>query len=195
MDSCTSTTVKPFTSSVKPSTPIPEAFEWIRAVSTVKEREKVLAWARSKAYEMDLTDPNESMRLLMWAEFLFTAIVQYPEPEERKRLLKWAHSTARVAAPDASELKLEKDKGWEKGEERILGFHLLEFTEALEESCLFVLPHILCEYVYDLSKKFNEYHSSVCKDGFVAETSTLLLYEATAVVIEQCFNLLGIDPV
>ena len=30
----------------------------------------------------------------------------------------------------ASELILGKDEGWEKGEERMLGFHLLEFTEA-----------------------------------------------------------------
>lgn len=29
----------------------------------------------------------------------------------------------------ASELVLDKDKGWEKGEEHVLGFHLLEFTE------------------------------------------------------------------
>ncbi|GJS26504.1 hypothetical protein Tco_0487124 [Tanacetum coccineum] len=43
------------------------------------------------------------------------------------------------------EMKLwKKAKGWEKGEERMLRFHLLEFTEALEESCLSVLPHILC---------------------------------------------------
>ncbi|PWA52080.1 arginine--tRNA ligase, chloroplastic/mitochondrial [Artemisia annua] len=94
----------------------------------------------------------------------------------------------------ASKLILEKDKGWETGEERVLGFHLLEFTEALEESCLSIMPHILCEYLYDLCKKFNRYHSSMCKDGFVVETSTLLLYEATEVVIEKCFHLLGILP-
>ncbi|GJX48588.1 arginine--tRNA ligase, chloroplastic/mitochondrial [Tanacetum coccineum] len=61
----------------------------------------------------------------------------------------------------ASELILEKDAGWEKGEERMLGFHLLEFTEVLEESRLSVLPHILCEYLYDLAKKFNSYHFSM----------------------------------
>ncbi|GKB40055.1 hypothetical protein Tco_0884997, partial [Tanacetum coccineum] len=57
----------------------------------------------------------------------------------------------------ASEFILEKDKGWEKGEERVLGFHLLELTE----------------------------------DGSFVETTTLLLYEATAVVMEKCFHLLG----
>ncbi|GJZ90020.1 arginine--tRNA ligase, chloroplastic/mitochondrial, partial [Tanacetum coccineum] len=63
----------------------------------------------------------------------------------------------------ASELILENDEGWEEGVERILGSHLLEFTEALEESCSSVLPHILCKYLYDLAKKFNRYHSCVCK--------------------------------
>ncbi|PWA54176.1 arginyl-tRNA synthetase, class Ic [Artemisia annua] len=92
------------------------------------------------------------------------------------------------------ELILEKDEGWEKAEERILGFHLLEFTEALEESCLSVLPHILCEYLCDLSKKFNSYYSSVQEVGSVGETSTLLLCEATAIVMEKCFHLLGITP-
>ncbi|GJV53398.1 arginine--tRNA ligase, chloroplastic/mitochondrial, partial [Tanacetum coccineum] len=92
----------------------------------------------------------------------------------------------------ASELILENDEGWEEGVERILGSHLLEFTEALEESCSSVLPHILCKYLYDLAKKFNRYHSCVCKDGSVAASSTLLLYEATSVVMEKCFHLLGI---
>nr|GEX92302.1 aminoacyl-tRNA synthetase, class 1a, anticodon-binding [Tanacetum cinerariifolium] len=92
----------------------------------------------------------------------------------------------------ASELILENDEGWEEGAERILGFHLLEFTEALEELCSSVLPHILCEYLYDLAKKFNRYHSCVCKDGSVAASSTLFLYEATSVVMENCFHLLGI---
>ncbi|PWA96314.1 arginyl-tRNA synthetase, class Ic [Artemisia annua] len=94
----------------------------------------------------------------------------------------------------ASELILEKDEGWENGEERVLGFHLLEFTEVLEESCLSVLPHILCEYLYDLAKKFNSYHSSVYEDGSAVETSTLLVYEATDMVMEKCFHLLGISP-
>nr|GEU45628.1 arginine--tRNA ligase, chloroplastic/mitochondrial [Tanacetum cinerariifolium] len=94
----------------------------------------------------------------------------------------------------ASELILGKDEGWEKGEERILGFHLLEFTEALEESCLSVLPHILCEYLYDLCKKFNGYYSYVCKVDSVTATDTLLLCEATAAVMEKCFHLLGITP-
>nr|GEU92471.1 arginyl-tRNA synthetase, class Ic [Tanacetum cinerariifolium] len=68
---------------------------------------------------------------------------------------------------EASKLILEKDEGWEEGEERMLGLHLLEFTEALKESCLSLLPHILCVYLYDLAKKFNSYHSFVCEVYFI----------------------------
>ncbi|PWA93444.1 thiolase-like protein [Artemisia annua] len=97
------------------------------------------------------------------------------------------------------ELILEENAKWGEGEERVLEFHLLNFTEVLKESCTFVLPHMLCDYLYDLSKKYNNYYSSVCKfwqAGSVAETSTstLLLCEATRVVIEKCFHLLGFTP-
>ncbi|PWA67232.1 arginine--tRNA ligase, chloroplastic/mitochondrial [Artemisia annua] len=95
-------------------------------------------------------------------------------------------------------LKLILGKGEDlilgKDEEHMWGVNLLEFTEALEESCLSVLPHILCEYLYDLSVKFNNYYSSAFKATSVPETSTLLLCEATAVVMDECFHLLGITP-
>ncbi|GKC90462.1 arginine--tRNA ligase, chloroplastic/mitochondrial, partial [Tanacetum coccineum] len=80
----------------------------------------------------------------------------------------------------ASELTLGKAEVWEEGSERVLGLHLLMFTEVLKESCLSILPHILCEYVYDLSVKFGRCLTS--KVGSVVETTTLLLFEATAVL-------------
>nr|GEW65935.1 arginine--tRNA ligase, chloroplastic/mitochondrial [Tanacetum cinerariifolium] len=92
----------------------------------------------------------------------------------------------------ASELTLGKAEVWEEGSERVLGLHLLMFTEVLEESCLSILPHILCEYVYDLSVKFGRCLTS--KVGSVVETTTLLLFEATAVVMDKCFHLSDITP-
>ncbi|GJY43553.1 arginine--tRNA ligase, chloroplastic/mitochondrial [Tanacetum coccineum] len=95
-----------------------------------------------------------------------------------------------------SELTLGEGEVWEEGVERVLGLHLLMFTEVLEESCLSVLPHILCEYLYDLSVKFGHYHTSynhsVYEVGSVAESTRLLLFEATGVVMDKCFHLLGI---
>nr|GFB10417.1 arginine--tRNA ligase, chloroplastic/mitochondrial-like isoform X2 [Tanacetum cinerariifolium] len=70
-----------------------------------------------------------------------------------------------------------------------------ELKKALKKSCLCVLPHILCEYLYELSKKFTNYYLSVYKVGSVAKISTVLLCEATALVMEKCFHLLGLTPV
>nr|GEX89712.1 arginine--tRNA ligase, chloroplastic/mitochondrial [Tanacetum cinerariifolium] len=72
----------------------------------------------------------------------------------------------------ASELILEDDEECGKGEEHMLEIHLLEFGGVLEESCLCVMSHILLGL----------------------SLSTLLLCEATAVVMEKCFHLLGITP-
>ncbi|PWA72305.1 arginine--tRNA ligase, cytoplasmic [Artemisia annua] len=73
----------------------------------------------------------------------------------------------------------------------------------LKESCASILPHILYEYLYDLYEFFECYHKSydpsLCERKFwqvgvvVEPTTRILLYEATAVVMEKCFHLLGIN--
>ncbi|PWA86522.1 arginine-tRNA ligase [Artemisia annua] len=88
---------------------------------------------------------------------------------------------------------VQKEMGYMKR----TGYCSRKRLNALERSCLYVLPHILCEYIYGLSKKFTSfysYYSSVRKIGSIVDTSTILLCEATAVVMEKCFHLLGITP-
>ncbi|PWA97913.1 arginine--tRNA ligase, chloroplastic/mitochondrial [Artemisia annua] len=78
--------------------------------------------------------------------------------------------------PDSDELILKND------DERELGLHLLRFTEVVGEACTILTPHILCEYLYDLCKRFNSLNSSVCQVvGSTEETSNLLLCKATEV--------------
>ncbi|PWA55096.1 arginine--tRNA ligase, cytoplasmic [Artemisia annua] len=92
----------------------------------------------------------------------------------------------------ASELTLGEGEIWEEGVERALVLHLLKFTEVIEKSCYpAVLPHKLCKYLYDLSVRFNSYCDSW--EVGIAETK-LLLCKATEVVMEKCFQLLGITP-
>ncbi|GJV18776.1 arginine--tRNA ligase, chloroplastic/mitochondrial [Tanacetum coccineum] len=95
---------------------------------------------------------------------------------------------------NASDLILEEHEGWGESEECMLTFHLLEFTEVLEESCLSLLPHMMCKYLYDLTKKYNSYNDFLRKAGPVVETSRLLMCEATAVVMRKCFQVLSITP-
>ncbi|GKA39561.1 anticodon-binding aminoacyl-tRNA synthetase, class 1a [Tanacetum coccineum] len=81
-------------------------------------------------------------------------------------------------------------------DERELGLHLLRFTEVLGEACTILSPHILCEYLYELCKKFNRIDSSVCQVvGSSEETCKLLMCKATEAVMKKCFDLLGITPI
>ncbi|PWA45416.1 arginine--tRNA ligase, cytoplasmic [Artemisia annua] len=95
-------------------------------------------------------------------------------------------------------LKVEKveELVLKNDEESLLGLHILRFTEVLGEVCTTLMPHILCEYLFDLCNKFNSYHSSVHEVvEYGDEKSKLLLCEATAVVMKKCFHLLGITPI
>ncbi|KAL0374421.1 UNVERIFIED_CONTAM: Arginine--tRNA ligase, chloroplastic/mitochondrial [Sesamum radiatum] len=47
-------------------------------------------------------------------------------------------------------------------DERLLGFHLLQFPEIVEEACTNLLPNILCEYLYNLSEDFTRFYTN-CK--------------------------------
>ncbi|KAG7988837.1 hypothetical protein I3843_03G208000 [Carya illinoinensis] len=76
-------------------------------------------------------------------------------------------------------------------DERALGLHLLQFSEIVEEACTNLLPNVFCEYLYNLSENFIKFYSNCQVVGSAAETSRLLLCEATATVMRKCFYLLG----
>jgi arginyl-tRNA synthetase len=80
--------------------------------------------------------------------------------------------------------------------EKTLAMRLLRFDAAVWEMVDTLSPHKLCTYVFDVATDFTAFyeHCSVLK----AETddlrmSRLALCDATARVIEQALNLLGID--
>jgi arginyl-tRNA synthetase len=80
--------------------------------------------------------------------------------------------------------------------EKALAMRLLRFDAAVWEMVDTLSPHKLCTYVFDVATDFTAFyeHCSVLK----AETddlrmSRLALCDATARVIEQALNLLGID--
>ncbi|GJQ92983.1 arginine--tRNA ligase, chloroplastic/mitochondrial [Tanacetum coccineum] len=67
----------------------------------------------------------------------------------------------------ASKLGMEEDKvTWSEGVERELGFHLVMFTELINESYLSFFPHLLCRYLYGLSEKFSCFYETYKSSGF-----------------------------
>ncbi|KZV33148.1 arginine--tRNA ligase, cytoplasmic-like [Dorcoceras hygrometricum] len=113
--------------------------------------------------------------------------------------LLYAHaricSIIRKSGADMEKLKKKGSLDLAHPDERRLGLHLLQFSEHVEESCLNLLPNVLCEYLYNLSENFTKFYTNCQVVGSSEETSRLLLCEATAIVMRKCFHLLGITPV
>ncbi|PWA60245.1 arginine--tRNA ligase, chloroplastic/mitochondrial [Artemisia annua] len=78
--------------------------------------------------------------------------------------------------------------------ERELQLHLVRFTEVIDRASLELLLHPVCEYLWSLCKKLRRYCDEVLKQlDFKTFSSKLFLYEASRVVMQKCFHLLGIN--
>lgn len=116
--------------------------------------------------------------------------------------LLYAHaricSIIRKADREIVELKEIAKKGGaihlQHPSERSLATDLVRFPEIVEAAVADLLPNILCEYLYSLSGSFTSFYTNCQVVGSEEETSRLLLCEATATVMRQCFHLLGIRP-
>ncbi|KAF8725974.1 hypothetical protein HU200_020551 [Digitaria exilis] len=113
--------------------------------------------------------------------------------------LQYAHaricSIIRKSNKDVEELKTSGVISLDHPDERVLGLYLIRFAEVVEEACTNLLPNVVCEYLYNLSEMFTKFYTNCQVVGSPEETSRLLLCQATAVVMRQCFQLLGITPV
>ncbi|GJN05735.1 hypothetical protein PR202_ga23396 [Eleusine coracana subsp. coracana] len=113
--------------------------------------------------------------------------------------LQYAHaricSIIRKAGKDIEKLKTRGSIACIHSDERALGLHLIRFQEVVEQACADLFPHYLCDYLYSLSEAFSKFYTNCPVIGSPEETSRLLLCEATAVVMRQCFYILGITPV
>ena len=84
-----------------------------------------------------------------------------------------------------------------------LGKCIIQFQETLDRTLKELYPHLLCEYMYELATTFTEFYDAcycIEKDKETGKIvsinkSRLLLCEATAMVMTQGFQLLGIKPV
>ena len=80
-------------------------------------------------------------------------------------------------------------------QELVLGKHLLQLNEVLNMVSVELLPNRLCEYLYELSEKFNKFFENcpVLKSEEPLRTSRLLLCDVTARTLKLGLSLLGIS--
>ncbi|XP_067088269.1 arginine--tRNA ligase, cytoplasmic [Osmerus mordax] len=112
------------------------------------------------------------------------------------RLANVDEASLRKAA-GSTEVPLAHDKEWK------LGRCLLRFPEILQKILEDLLLHTLCDYLYELATTFTEFYDScycVEKDRQTGEVikvnmGRMLLCDATASIMAQGFNILGINPV
>ncbi len=84
---------------------------------------------------------------------------------------------------------------WQDEQDLVLGKHLLKLNEVLELVAVELLPNRLCEYLYELSEKFNKFFENcpVLKSAEPLRTSRLLLCDLTARTLKLGLSLLGIS--
>lgn len=73
-----------------------------------------------------------------------------------------------------------------------LGLHLRRFGEVLTQITKDLLPHRLCEYLYELAEKFHAFFRDCRVDGSEEEKERLVLLELTARVLKQGLDILGL---
>jgi arginyl-tRNA synthetase len=72
---------------------------------------------------------------------------------------------------------------------------MIRFPEIVEATMDDLMPNRLTDFVYDLAGKFNDFYRDCRVVGDEEQESRVLLCEATARVMRQVFQLLGIRPV
>ncbi|XP_034936777.1 arginine--tRNA ligase, cytoplasmic [Chelonus insularis] len=100
------------------------------------------------------------------------------------------------SAVETTPLCLDHEKEWK------LAKVLLKFSDVILEISKDLYLHILCQYCYEIACAFSEFYDNCfCveknKSGEIVKVnmSRILLCEATAIILEQCFSLLGLKPV
>lgn len=97
---------------------------------------------------------------------------------------------------DSVTIELDHEKEWK------LAKTLLKFPDVLMKISKDLLLHILCEFCYEVCTVFSEFYDNCyCieknKDGEIVKVNRgrVLLCEATAAILKQCFYILGLKPV
>lgn len=97
---------------------------------------------------------------------------------------------------ESTEISLDHEKEWK------LAKVLIKFPDILIKITKDLYLHQLCEYCYEISCAFTEFYDNCyCVEknelGEITKINVgrILLTEATAIILETCFSILGLKPV
>lgn len=85
---------------------------------------------------------------------------------------------------------------FETQEEINLIKHILEFKNIIDDMAKDYYPHILCQYVYDMTKKFSSFYNNVqilSEEDIQLKASRIALLAWFSKVLEESFDILGIS--
>merc|ERR1712142_324013 len=100
----------------------------------------------------------------------------------------------RVTSDDLQKVADTLDYKFDHPNERKLAKTILKYHEILYQASRDLLIHLICEWMYELSKCFSEFYDKCYViDGDVIHYGRLLLAESTARVMEAAFKILGIS--
>ncbi|MFB2936910.1 arginine--tRNA ligase [Aerosakkonemataceae cyanobacterium BLCC-F154] len=104
-------------------------------------------------------------------------------------------SIGRKGNIDFEQLQKDAKVLLQEDEELVLAKHLLQLSEVLKNIEQDLLPNRLCEYLYELSKKFNKFYEEcdVLKAEEPQRSSRLILCDITARTLKLGLSLLGIQ--
>jgi arginyl-tRNA synthetase len=113
--------------------------------------------------------------------------------------LEYAHarmsSVSRKAGLDMEALKKTAIVELDLPSETELAIQLLRFPDVITMTVNGLLPHRLCEYLYDIATKFSAFWRDCKVIGDPRQDSRLLLCDAAALILRTGLKLLGIKAV
>ena len=131
---------------------------------------------------------------------LHTLVVEdgrFPQPEELLRaLFSRAAELPLLRSLDLSGLRADELLLTEPAEAS-LARHILRFPDVVREVEADLLPSKLCEYIYELSGKFNQFYEScpvMQADNQAQQRARFALCELSASLLSVSLGLLGIKP-
>ncbi|MGB7439801.1 MAG: arginine--tRNA ligase [Coleofasciculaceae cyanobacterium] len=103
-------------------------------------------------------------------------------------------SIGREGKVNFEQLRVDSTIMLQEDAELLLGKHLLRLSEVILEVERDLLPNRLCEYLYDLSKKYNKFYEQcpVLRASEPLRTSRLALCDLTGQTLQLGLSLLGI---